>query len=190
MSVSRISALLDTLQQDMDGDAVSVGEVVKTFRQRGFGPLLLIPSLIVLFPTGAIPGVPTICGITLFLVCIQIALGSDHPWLPEKLRNRAISQDKLDAAIERSRPFVKKVEYLLSPRIEWLSDYPFTRVIAVYSGLFALAMIPLEAMPFAAALPSFAIALTAVGLTSRDGFFILAGILLQAGTGYLLTRVI
>lgn len=190
MAISRISALLDTLQKDIDGDSVSVGEVVKTFRQRGFGPLLLIPSLIALFPTGAIPGVPSICGITLFLVCIQIAVGSDHPWLPKKLKNRAISHDKLDAAIERSRPYVKKVENLLSPRIEWLSDYPFTRVIAIYSGVFALAMIPLEAMPFAAALPAFAIALTAVGLTSRDGLFILAGILSQAGTGYLLMRVI
>ncbi|WP_414827716.1 exopolysaccharide biosynthesis protein [Alteromonas sp. H39] len=190
MAISRISELLDTLKQDIDGESVSVGEVVKTFRQRGFGPLLLIPALIALFPTGAIPGVPTICGITLFLVCVQIALGSDHPWLPQKLKNRSISHDKLDTAIERSRPYIEKMERLLSPRIEWLSDYPFTRIIAIYSGLFALAMIPLEAMPFAAALPAFAIALTAVGLTSRDGIFILAGVLLQAGTGYLLMRVI
>lgn len=190
MAISRISALLDTLKKDIDGDSVSVGEVVKTFRQRGFGPLLLVPALIALFPTGAIPGVPSICGITLFLVCIQMAFGSEHPWLPEKLKHRSIAHDKLDSAIKRSRPYVEKVETLLAPRIEWLSDYPFTRIIAIYSGLFALAMIPLEAMPFAAALPAFAITLTAIGLTSRDGIFILIGIILQAGTGYLLMRVI
>lgn len=185
-----ISSLLDSLKTDIDGDSVSVGEVVKTFRQRGFGPLLLIPALITLFPTGAIPGVPSICGITLFLVCIQMAVGSEHPWLPEKLKKRAISHDKVDAAVSHSRHYIEKMERLLRPRLTWLSKYPFTRIIAIYSGIFALAMIPLEAMPFAAALPALAIALTAVGLTSRDGIFILAGTILQAGTVYVLMRVI
>ena len=58
-----IVELMDNMYSE-SGDTTSLGEVIERFEDRGFGPLLLMPALIALLPTGAIPGVPTLCGIT------------------------------------------------------------------------------------------------------------------------------
>jgi hypothetical protein len=51
-------------------------------------------------------------------------------------------------------------------------------------------MIPLEALPFAVALPAFALSITALGMTNRDGVFLSIGILMQLGTGYLVMKAL
>ena len=82
---------MDDLLDKTTGKA-SVGDVVNKFESRGFGPLLLLPALIALLPTGAIPGVPSICGVTLCIICLQMAFGDEHPWLPAVLKNRSLIQ--------------------------------------------------------------------------------------------------
>ncbi|MBR9790503.1 MAG: exopolysaccharide biosynthesis protein [Gammaproteobacteria bacterium] len=69
---------MDDLLDKTTGE-VSVGDVVNKFESRGFGPFLLLPALIALLPTGAIPGVPSICGVTLCIICLQMAFGDEHP---------------------------------------------------------------------------------------------------------------
>lgn len=184
-----ISGLLDKLVDENDKAKLSAGSIIERFEDRGFGPLLLIPALIALLPTGAIPGVPTLCGVTLFLICIQVAMGRSTPWLPKKLTKRKIETDKLNNAVKRAKPFVEKTERLLKPRIKVLSDTPWKNVIAGYCALAALCMIPLEVLPFAVALPAFALTLTAIGMTNRDGVFIGVGMLVQLGTIYLTLKV-
>ncbi|BFT30116.1 exopolysaccharide biosynthesis protein [Alteromonas sp. D210916BOD_24] len=184
-----VSNLLGNISKDGEED-VTLGDIVSRFEDRGFGPLLLVPSLIALLPTGAIPGVPTLCGITLFLICIQVALGKHSPWLPKKLTDKTISTNKLDSAVEKAEPFVKKTEKLLKPRIISLSQAPAKHIIAAYCAVAALCMIPLEALPFAVALPALALSITALGMTNRDGLFICFGLFLQMGTGYLVFKTL
>lgn len=184
-----VSSILGNISKDGEKD-VSLGDIVSRFEDRGFGPLLLVPSLIALLPTGAIPGVPTLCGITLFLICIQVALGKSSPWLPKRLTDKKISANKVDSAVEKAEPFVEKTEKLLRPRLTTLSQTPAKNIIAAYCAVAALCMIPLEALPFAVALPASALAITALGMTNRDGLFIGFGILLQLGTGYLVFKTL
>lgn len=181
-----ISGLLEKLVDSNDNTKLSVGKIIERFEDRGFGPLLLIPALIALLPTGAIPGVPTLCGITLFLICAQVALGKPTPWLPKKLTHREIETEKLNDAVEHAKPVVKKAETLLKPRIKILSASPWKNIIAGFCALASLCMIPLEALPFAVALPAFALTLIAIGMTNRDGVFIGLGMLVQLGTVYLI----
>ena len=184
-----ISGLLDKLVDESDNEEQSAGEIIARFEDRGFGPLLLIPSLIALLPTGAIPGVPSICGITLFLICIQVAIGRKAPWLPNKITKQEIDQKKLENAVERAKPYVKKTEKLLKPRITALSNTPGKNIVAGYCALASLCMIPLEVIPFAVALPALGLTLTAIGMTNRDGAFISLGMILQLGTLYLVLKV-
>ena len=60
-----ISGLLDKLVDESDNEKQSAGEIIARFEDRGFGPLLLIPSLIALLPTGAIPGAVSYTHLTL-----------------------------------------------------------------------------------------------------------------------------
>lgn len=182
-----IADLLDEIY-DENSDKTSLGEVIERFEDRGFGPLLLVPALVALLPTGAIPGVPTICGITLFFICIQVAIGQKSPWLPRTLKEKKVDSDKLESAIDKAKPYVRKTEKLLKPRLTFLSDTPAKNVVAAYCAIAALCMIPLEALPFAVALPAFALCITALGMTNRDGVFLTIGMTLQLGTGYLVFK--
>ncbi|GFD71040.1 exopolysaccharide biosynthesis protein [Alteromonas marina] len=182
-----IADLLDEMY-DENSDKTSLGKVIERFEDRGFGPLLLVPALVALLPTGAIPGVPTICGITLFFICIQVAIGQKSPWLPRTLKEKEVDSDKLESAIDKAKPYVRKTEKLLKPRLTFLSDTSAKNVIAAYCAIAALCMIPLEALPFAVALPAFALCITALGMTNRDGVFLAIGMTLQLGTGYLVFK--
>ena len=188
MSNNKVSDIMDDLLAKTTGD-VSVGDVVNKFESRGFGPLLLLPALVALLPTGAIPGVPSICGVTLCIICLQMAFGDAHPWLPGILKNRSLSHAKLENAVEKSRPYVVTAEKILTPRLTVITESPASRFVAAYCALCALSMVPLEVVPFAAAVPAFSIALTAVGMTSKDGAVLLTGLLCQAATGMLLLQV-
>ncbi|MGB0216645.1 MAG: exopolysaccharide biosynthesis protein [Alteromonas oceani] len=79
---------------------------------------------------------------------------------------------------------------MLTPRLTVLTQSPASRFVVVYCALFALSMIPLEVVPFAAAVPAFSITLSAVGMMSKDGAVLLAGILCQAATGMLLLQML
>ena len=74
-----LTGLLEELDREIEGD-ISLGDILEHFNSRGFGPLLVLPALLVLLPTGAIPGVPTTCALfivltaalaTSSLVCVQ-----------------------------------------------------------------------------------------------------------------------
>ena len=185
-------SIVELLDEMYDGQSekTSLGKVVELFEDRGFGPLLLMPALIALLPTGAIPGVPTLCGLTLFFICIQVAVGRKSPWLPKVLKEKEVSSDKLESAIDKAKPYAQKTEKLLKPRMTFLSHTPAKNIIAGYCAIAALGMIPLEALPFAVALPAFALCITALGMANRDGVFLTLGILLQLGTGYLVFKAI
>ena len=184
-----IVELMDNMYSESD-DTTSLGEVIERFEDRGFGPLLLMPALIALLPTGAIPGVPTLCGITLFFICSQVAIGKTSPWLPTFIKNKEVSTNKLDSAVEKAKPYAQRAEKLLKPRLTFLSHTPSKNIIAAYCAIASLCMIPLEVLPFAVALPAFALCVTALGVTNRDGVFLIIGMLLQSGTGYLVVKAL
>ena len=154
-----IVKLLDDIY-DETSDKTQLGEIINRFEDRGFGPLLFVPALIALLPTGAIPGVPTLCGLVLFFICIQVAIGRRNPWLPKALTQKEVSSDKLESAIDKAKPYFKKTEKLLKPRMTVLSNSPAKNIIAGYCAIAALCMIPLEALPFAVALPALALCVT------------------------------
>ena len=62
-----LTDILVKLADEPDGDELSLVSVVETMQGRGFGPLLLAPTLMVLLPTGAIPGVPTLSALLILV---------------------------------------------------------------------------------------------------------------------------
>ncbi len=76
-----LTSLLEQLDDADTGRKIRLRDVVDIFQARGFAPLLVIPALIVLLPTGAVPGVPTLCGLFIATMAIQLTLGKRSPWL-------------------------------------------------------------------------------------------------------------
>lgn len=181
-----ITEVLESIKDNAEGEDVELGEVVEHLENRGFGPILLAPALVALFPTGAIPGIPSACGILIFLIAIQMAWGKKHPWLPKRLTSIGFSQDKLGKVIDKVCPYTKKIDRWFKPRLKILSEGVVKRLIAVLCALAGLVMIPLELVPFAVMLPAFAIVLAAVGLSTEDGVVITIASIVMVGSFYLL----
>lgn len=172
-----LTQLLETLETDSEGSRLSLGEVVEVIGDRGYGPLLLVLALIAALPTGAVPGVPSVCGISIALVSAQLAFGKHYPWLPRRLRQLSIERDRYARVADRIMPWTRRVDRLVRPRLHRLTHGVAARLIGVAGIVLGLCMVPLEIVPFAAAAPALGIALMGMGLTGKDGYWVLAGLL-------------
>ena len=175
-----LSQILSNLVDDTKGEKVSLGELFDTLDQRSYGPLLLLPALIAVAPTGAIPGMSIVTGSIIALFAVQLLIGKSHPWLPERLERFEFSRKTLSRSVDKAMPWVKAVESHLRRRFTLLAEPPANRVVALLCLLLALTMFPLALLPFAVAVPGTAIMFFALGLTTRDGLLILAGFVFSA----------
>lgn len=74
--------VLQRLASAGDDECVSVSDIVDAIGPRSFGPLLLVPALIVMSPLSGIRGLSTVMGITIALVSGQMLVGRRVAWLP------------------------------------------------------------------------------------------------------------
>ena len=173
--------LMDAIRADSgSSDEVSLAQIMQAVGTRAYGPLLLVPGLVALAPTGAVPGMSIVTGTIIFVVAIQLLFGRNEPWIPKRALEFSFSRDTLLSALERGRPYARRIDNFLKPSFTQVTDFPATRIIAIVAIALALSMFPLALVPFAVAIPSSAIVLFALGLTARDGRLIIAGFILAA----------
>jgi hypothetical protein len=179
--------LLDeAIDSAKDGD-VTVGSLLDAFGNRSFGPLIALFALIaILPPISGVPGVPTTMAVLTILVAVQAVFGAQHPWVPRLLRRRGVAVEKVEKARDTSRTWLERIDTLIGPRLSWAAGPTGQRIAAVCAVLAALAMPPLELLPFAAAAPASAILTLGLGLTARDGLLLLIGYVATIGTATLI----
>jgi hypothetical protein len=181
--VSSIEELLDSLLgAEGDGGRTSVDDIVTAVGRRSFGPLLLLAGLITLAPLiGDIPGVPTLMAILVLLVAVQLLMGRDHFWLPGWLLKRSIARDKLDRAVTWMRKPARVVDRVLYPRLRFLTRRLGTMGIAVMCIVIALAMPPMEFVPFTANGAGLALTVFGLALIVNDGLIAILGYIITLG---------
>lgn len=174
------STLTEVLQKirksSKESDNVSIEDILDIVGRRAFGPILLIAGLITLAPlVGDIPGVPTIMGIIVFLIAIQILLKKEMLWLPNAILNRSVKREKLHNAIKKLEKAAGFIDKALKPRLTYLTSGVMIYPAAIVCLCISLVMPVMEFIPFSA---NFAgAALTAFGLSfiARDGLMALFG---------------
>ena len=178
-----LTDLLDDLEKAGEGEELSIAEVLEAIGERGYAPLTLILSLLAAIPlTGAVPGIPTVCGISIALVSIQMVFGKRYPWLPKRLTRMSIPRKRYSRVAEKLKPWTRRLDRLVKPRLQSLVGPVAIRLIGLFFVLMAACMPPLEILPFAAATPASAIAFISLGLAGRDGLWVLLGFI-PAGVG-------
>lgn len=175
-SANSLTDLLEELDAGTKSDRVELGDIVKAFQYRGFGPLLILPALLI-FLTGHIPGVPAACGILMALISLQIVLGRDHPWLPRRLRRISMPRHRLQRAIERMKPLTRKVDLLLSRRMAIFTTKPSQWITGLITLALAMLIIFIGFIPFLPDLLSIPVFVFALGYSARDGLIISLGYL-------------
>lgn len=173
------SAILTRMAALAEGPRISVGALVDGLEGRAFGMLLLIFAIPALIPF--LVGIHSAVGIPLALLAWQMMLGRKEPWLPERIRKQDIDVASFRKMTDKVTPWIKRAEALTRPRLQFLTEGVFERVLAAFVILFAgIIFLP---GPGTNGVPGFCVALIALGMIERDGLLASAGVVI--GTSYI-----
>ena len=181
--VEVLDRLEANLKNDPTPEALNVGEIVEAVGRRSFGPLLLIVGLFAISPITAIPGLTWASSLLILLIAGQMLFGMRRTWLPKFILNIEVPREKFLGFIDKVRPKAAKLEesHLLTTRLAWLSEPPLVSFVALAVIAAALVTIPLALVPLAPLAPGIAIVFFGIGMTARDGLWLLAGTAIFAG---------
>ena len=175
-SPRRIETLLDEVIDKFQTPEIPLGVFVDVLHERGFGLLLFLFALPMAIPLPVPPGVNLLFSTPLLFLTFQMLCGAEHPWLPTKVRNKTLKRDSMDKIVEQARPWLNRISFLISPRLGWMTYGLRSNLIGLCGFLFSLCIsIPI---PMTNTVPSFAVLLMAIGILMRDGFAVIAGIII------------
>lgn len=182
MAQDSVEAILDDLQEAAEsGGKVAIRDMHEAVGNRGTGVFLLIPGLLGMSPLGAIPTVPTILAILVFLASIQMAFGRKNLWIPEVLSERSVESEKVGDAVEKLRGPAKWLDRHFGQRLSALTSQAVMRTAAITVTMLTLIIPPAELVPLAAIVPFAAIASFGLAMVLRDGAAMLVSFALTLG---------
>jgi len=166
-----ISNRLGSLIDEAPGSTVTLGWILDRLHERAFGLFLMILALPCCIPF--LYGIPQIVSLPLLFVSGQMVLARSVPWLPARLRARAVTVKSLSDLLRRAGPWLRRIEALCRPRLGALTRVPFDRIVGLFLVIFSASiMVPL---PATNTVPGFAVLVVSIGLVQRDGLFVIAG---------------
>lgn len=188
--VSDLEQLLDCLKEAAEQkkpEKVSMDIIMDMIGRRSFGPLLVMAGLVILAPViGDIPGVPTIMGLFVLLIAIQMVIGQEHFWLPDWLLERAISSDKLINAVKWLRKPACFIDKLIRPRLLIFVNGMAKYLIVFVCILIALMLPFMEVIPFSANAGGLALVTFGLAMIARDGLLAMLSFILTGLTIWLI----
>jgi len=179
-----LEAILDTAREAVDGTETDLKTIVEAFGDRAFGPVMILCSLFLMTPIGAIPGLPAAFGLIIIVFAVQLLFRRSYPWMPEVLRRIKISDSKLEKTRKVITPVLSKIDNVIHPRLPWMTSGPAQVLTALLAIILAMTMVPLGVVPFGVVAPAFIIGLLGLGITARDGILIILGFVLSLGVAY------
>ena len=189
-SPERLSDLLDHFVDATQGqDKVAISDLLDSLSSRSHGPMLLFPAILAISPIGMIPGMSFVTGTLVILIATQMMFFSDRPWIPSRLAKFEFSREKLKSGVEKTNPWVKRIEKIVRARFEFLTSGIMIYPIAITCVLLAVSFYPLAFVPLGVLAPGFAVTMFALGLTARDGILIAFGFALTALAGYIICSI-
>lgn len=172
-------AALETIAETAPDDGLTLGAFTEALGERVFGVVLFALAIPVCMPF--LYGVPQVVALPMGALAIQMALGRPRPWMPERFRERRIERAGLVRIAEGARKWFGWLEDLARPRLRALSGPTSERLVgAVFIAFCASILVPL---PATNTTPGIAIAIASLGLLTRDGVLVLAGLVL--GTAWI-----
>ncbi len=156
-----------------ESEKVSVRDIIDALDSRSFGLAVLLFALPSVVPMP--PGVPTVVGIILLIVSIQMAFGREELWLPGILSKREFDRKSLVGAFEGLAPKLAVIEKVMKPRLLFMTG----RVGSIFIGIVVLVMAIVLILPLPPGgnfPPALACAVLGLGLAQRDGALVLLGL--------------
>ena len=165
---------LEAITQSAPDEEITLGWLVDQLNERAFGFMLLILALPCCIPF--LYGVPQVASLPLLFISAQLALGRHAPWLPDRLRERTISRERLRSMVVRAAPYLRLYERVSRPRLRFLARSPAANIVGLALMLFSASI--LTPLPLTNTTPGIAVALAALGFLQCDGLAVILGALL------------
>ena len=171
---------------------VCLRDIIAVVGTRWFGPLLMVPGLVMVVPgVGDIPGVSALMGVVVLLVSVQALFDRSTVWLPRWLATRPVSEAQVQRAIRWLRRPAAFVDNMTRRRLTWAVRHSSMYVIAATCILISATTPLLELIPGSAMLAGAAITNFGLALLAHDGLIALVAISFSLGTiGMLLSRFV
>ena len=190
--IRSLSDLLQTykisLNTATDDHKTSINDILKTFHERGFGMILFIFALPMALPLPVPPGINILLASPLLILTFQQMIGRSTLWLPQRLTEKKIKTTSLCKILHASIPWVMWIENLTCPRLGFMTRGLMSHTIGLAGFIMALAVcIPI---PLSNTVPSFGIALMALGVLMRDGLAVMLGMFIGLAWVACLTAVL
>jgi len=168
-----------------DGPTLTLGEVVEAFGDRGLGALILVLSLMALFPWP--PGGKAVFALPIILLAAELAFQRNEVWLPRWALKVSVSRAAYRVAVSKVIGPIRRVENLTRPRLSFLTGAASEILMGLTCVLLALVMaLPI---PFGDMLPALGMIFFALGVMQKDGIAVLLGVLGTVATAAYLTLI-
>lgn len=164
--------------EEARNETVTLSEILALAGESIFGFLLVILAFPSALPVPA-PGYSVPFGIAMFFLAIQLIMGRDRPWLPEKIINGSMSLKKVQGFLKKGNPWLRRIEALTKPRLTYVcTSIPGRVIIGLAIALMSISMmIPI---PGTNTIPAIGIFFTGFGLVEDDGAISLLGLIICA----------
>ncbi|WP_295878885.1 exopolysaccharide biosynthesis protein [uncultured Thiohalocapsa sp.] len=165
-------AALEVIADEAPADGMTLHDFTQALGERAFGLMLFALAIPVCIPL--LYGIPQIVSLPMIAIAVQMAMGRPEPWMPQRFGERRLSKSGLVQMAAGARKYFGWIETLARPRLLLLSGPTAERIVgAVFVVFIASILIP---FPATNTLPGIGIAMASIGLITRDGLLVLAGI--------------
>lgn len=167
--IAHPESLAETLERVLTSESAhgpSIGEITRAVGEKGFGLVLLVLALPSALPVPA-PGYSTPFGIVITLVALQMLLGRQRLWLPQRLQAIRIKPSLARKMLGAASKFLHFSERWIRPRQRWIRSKLGQAALAVVIIIMAILMI--LPIPLTNTAPAMVIFLIGLGLAEEDG---------------------
>ena len=165
---------LELIAEQAPDEGLSLGEFVDALGEQAFGVILFAMALPVCIPF--LYGVPQVMALPMMAISAQMAMGRPEPWLPTGFKARQIDKAGLMRMARGGRKWFGWLEALARPRLTGLSGPTAERIVGAVFVLFCASI--LVPLPMTNSTPGIALVIASLGLLTRDGLLVVAGLVL------------
>ncbi len=172
-----ISPHLDALlKQATDKGYVRVHDAIEELGESSITMALVMFTFLSTLPLFSIPGFTTVTGVPIILLGGQLLFRAHAIWMPQRIRDKELSSEKLWRFVRKSLPAIRWIEARLHPRLLFMSTPPMRMLLgAAFVLMGILLALPIPFVNFPAGFSMFVLA---IGLAERDGIIIIVGLTL------------
>lgn len=181
---SGLIAALKVIADAAPAEGMSLHDFTQALGERAFGLMLFALSVPVCIPL--LYGIPQIVALPMMAIALQMAMGRPEPWIPRRFGEGVLGKAGLQQMAAGASKYFGWIERIARPRMLLLSGPTAERLVgAIFVVFIASILVPL---PATNTLPGIGIAIASIGLITRDGVLVLAG--LAIGTAWILLLLV